>query len=94
MHPDSSVFGETDLVLRRRVLQSLHVHDPDNAAHLDISVVDGTVTLTGTVVSPEARRVCREICRHIPGVYQLIDQMHLAAQDETGSASGTPPKPK
>ena len=79
------LYDRPDTEIRDRIREMLD--DPLWAPedhHVDYSVRDGVVVLTGTVVRPSDREVVASIVRQVPGVLEVVN--HL-------SATGSEPRP-
>ena len=73
--------GETDEDRRLREEVTLRLEsDPFlDASHIEASVADGVVTLSGTVSARGDRRRAEDLARAVPGVSRV--EAHLAIQD-------------
>jgi osmotically-inducible protein OsmY len=81
--PDQQVIDE----IRARYVRADHVHNPREIA---VSAKAGTVTLRGTVSSPNQRRVAAEIAQSVPGVRTVENELVVDPRDhwEDGEIRG------
>lgn len=72
----------SDQSLTERVRQALGLNDPNIAAgrKVQVSVNNGTVTLSGTVASEEAKTIVEKQAKQVPGVTQVENQLQTAPQ--------------
>jgi hypothetical protein len=81
-----------DSDLKRRVINFLQVKQIPGALALRIDVQHGTVTIRGSLPSPEARRLCLECCLHVAGVIHLKDEATVGAHCELKRLIGRLPE--
>jgi osmotically-inducible protein OsmY len=72
---------DTDLKLRRRVIQELEWDPAVDATHLDVGVHDGIVTLTGTASSPAARAAAEAAVKGVRGVRAVVESIVVRADE-------------
>ncbi len=79
------VAGEPDPQITRRVEATLAA-DPDmsrSARSVEVSVVEGIVTLTGPVDDPETRETISTLARRVRGVKDVLDKTYVSSADNT-----------
>jgi len=63
--------------IKRRITILLGQRGVSSLRRLNIDVEDGTVTLRGRVTSFYERQLCLSCCRHVPGVFNLVDEIDV-----------------
>ncbi len=63
--------------IKRRITILLSQRGVSSLRRLNIEVQDGTVTLRGNVESFDERQLCVSCCRHVPGVFRLVDEINV-----------------
>jgi osmotically-inducible protein OsmY len=66
-----------DVVLTAKVKTALALSKSASAFDIDVDSNDGTVTLTGTVSSDEARAAVLDIARDTAGVLEVVDRIQV-----------------
>ena len=61
----------------RRILNLLWQRGGPWLAEVDVQFDRGVATLSGTVRSFHERQLCFLCCRHVPGVYQVVDKLRV-----------------
>jgi hyperosmotically inducible protein len=78
-------------------IQARYFLDRDiKARTIDVSTLNGAVTLTGDVQTPDERTRAAEIASRVSGVKRVINNLRVEAQPQTEGTSGTqtaPPTP-
>jgi osmotically-inducible protein OsmY len=72
-----SISSNDDLARRVKIFLSAR-HQP-SIRHLHIEVNGGTVTLRGQVDSAREKRLSSLCCRHVAGVFQVVDLVDVLA---------------
>jgi osmotically-inducible protein OsmY len=65
------------VVLTAKVKTALALSKSASAFDIDVDSNDGTVTLTGTVSSDEARAAVLDIARDTAGVLEVVDRIQV-----------------
>lgn len=65
---------DVDLIMRQLALRAL---ERSTCAHLDASIHDGCVTLTGRVESPDSRAQAERAVRAVPGILQVLNHIEV-----------------
>ena len=65
--------------LRLRVVNFLADSNMPGLRHLEVAAAGGTVTLRGRVRTYYEKQLCRQRCRRVAGVVQLVD--HVVVTD-------------
>lgn len=65
-----------------RVCSYLGSRHLDNLRRIDVEVLNGTVTLHGTVDSYYEKQIALSTCRRVAGVLSMVDQLSVAAEDK------------
>ena len=73
--------------IKRRIVNLLCQRGVSSVQQLNIEVENGTVTVRGTVPSFYERQICVSCCRHVPGVFRLVDEIEV---DSPVSQPSTP----
>ncbi len=63
--------------IKRRITILLSQRGVSSLRRLHIEVQDGTVTLRGNVASFYERQLCLSCCRHVPGVFRMVDEINI-----------------
>jgi osmotically-inducible protein OsmY len=63
--------------VRRQIMNALHRHATVEASNVKVSVLDGTVTLDGTVGAYHERDVIEDAARGTPGVQAIVDNVRV-----------------
>jgi len=66
-----------DEELRKQVESALRSHPTLMSDHLDVSIKDGVVTLTGMVFDEWDLRIARLAAKRIPGVKRVVNDMEI-----------------
>jgi hyperosmotically inducible protein len=66
-----------DEQLRVQVESALRNHPTLMSDHLDVSIKDGVVTLTGMVFDEWDMRMARRAAKRIPGVKRVVNDMEI-----------------
>lgn len=75
-------YTRSDERIREEVCEVLY-HDPMvDARGIVVSVSDGVVTLQGSVSSREAKRLAESSIDHLPGVYDVLNQLTISGGDD------------
>jgi osmotically-inducible protein OsmY len=77
--PDQQVIDE----IRARYARADHVHNP---AEIAVSEKAGTVTLRGTVNSPNQSRLAADIAKSVPGVRAVENELLIDPRDHSEDA--------
>lgn len=64
--------------LKRQIIGALHRHASVEAANVRVTIVDGNVTLDGTVDAYHERDLIEDAIRHAKGVRQIVDNIEVA----------------
>jgi osmotically-inducible protein OsmY len=76
----------TDTDLQRTVLEALGDSPPVHVSEISVEVVNGEVTLRGTVGSPLQRLQAVRVTRAVPGVGAVEDRLEVKLMDFEGRA--------
>ena len=60
--------------LQHRIMACLKSRFP-GLRGVHVTVVGGTADLRGEVSSKTDKRLCVEYCRHVPGVFKIVDEL-------------------
>jgi osmotically-inducible protein OsmY len=63
--------------IKRQIVSALHRHANIEASRVDVSVVDGQVTVEGTVDTPRERDLIKEAIRGTGGVHDIVDNLRV-----------------
>lgn len=74
------------LSLEQRVRNYLYHRLPE-LPHVEFVVCDGTVILRGFVPSDLVRRRCCDCCRHVAGIFNVIDKLIVLPSGELSDAN-------
>jgi len=66
-----------DEQLRMQVERALRDHHTLMSDHLDVSIKDGIVTLTGMVFDEWDMRIARRAAKRVPGVKRVVNDMEI-----------------
>jgi osmotically-inducible protein OsmY len=77
---------DTDLKLRKRVIQELEWEPAVDATHLNVEISDGVVSLTGTVPSYAEKRAAEEAVKRVTGVRAVVEGIEGKLPDESRRA--------
>jgi hypothetical protein len=66
-------------VLERRIINYLSRRQLSNTRSLQVSVIAGTAIVRGRVTDERNRIRIRECCRHVAGIYAVIDRIEVVA---------------
>ena len=69
---------DTDLDLKRRILNFLHQRHVPSLRSIHVDVDQGVVTMRGRVDSFYHKQLCLNCCQRVAGVVQVIDQIRVA----------------
>ncbi len=61
----------------RRIVNLLWQRGGPCLANVDVRFHRGIATLSGTVRSFHERQLCFVCCRHVPGVYRVVDELKV-----------------
>ena len=76
--------------IQRRITNVLWQRGVASLRRLDIEVANGTVILRGTVRSFYERQLCLVCTQHVPGVFNLVDEIKVewpVKPNELGAAT-------
>jgi hypothetical protein len=79
-----------DETLRTYVQARFYEEDAIRDADIDVAAQNGTVTLSGTVESEQARQRALEIARGVHGVTQVNDELRVADRADAEVAASRP----
>lgn len=89
--------GRSDVEIAQDVREELRQEQELQGAAIDVTAVDGYVTLTGTVSSPDARGHAERVANDVPGVKDVLNTLEVAAGmpglPPVGSPPQAPPEP-
>jgi osmotically-inducible protein OsmY len=77
---------DTDLKLRKRVIQELEWEPSVDATQLEVEISEGVVFLTGTVPSYAEKRVAEEAVKRVKGVRAVVEGIDVKLPDESRRA--------
>jgi len=77
---------DTDLKLRKRVIQELEWEPSVDATQLNVEISEGVVFLTGTVSSYAEKRAAEEAVRPVKGVRAVVEGIDVKLPDESRRA--------
>lgn len=69
---------DTDVELKRRILNFLHQRHVPSLRTIDVDVDGGVVTMRGVVGSFYHKQLCLNCCQRVAGVVQLVDEIDVA----------------
>ena len=67
-----------DTDLQTRVINFLANRLHHNIGQLEVSVINGTVTLHGVVTTPHEKQLALNCCQRVAGVIKLVDKVQIA----------------
>ncbi len=70
----------SDDQIAQQIFQRLQQYKQSGQLHgfrLDLKVEEGSVVLEGRVSQPEQKQLALEVARRVPGVYQVVDMIHV-----------------
>jgi osmotically-inducible protein OsmY len=67
----------SDKQVRQEILDVFQWDPRVEAAHIEVTVEHGVVTLTGSVATDDERTAAREAVRHVAGVRQLVERIEV-----------------
>jgi osmotically-inducible protein OsmY len=74
--------NQADRFTTEQVCDALAADATDYFGHVDVSVRDGVVTLSGYVWEPQELYRARELTARVPGVARVVNQMELFEEDK------------
>ncbi len=75
--PPGSAPQRSDDAIRRDIEDRLFYHPDVRSIEVRVEVVNGVVTLSGTVDDDVERMVCEDIARTTPGVREIRDNLEV-----------------
>jgi osmotically-inducible protein OsmY len=63
--------------VKRQIMSALHRHANLEASRVDVSVIEGAVTLEGTVDTYRERDLIKEAIRGTSGVHEIVDNLRV-----------------
>jgi len=75
--------------IKCRIINMLWQRGVSCLKNLDMEVTNGTVKLRGTAPSFYERQLCLTCVQHIPGVFQIVDDIKVEWPAELTSTSAT-----
>jgi len=75
---------KSDEELRNDIIKSLGNNDKINLNNIEVSVVNATATLRGTVKTYEERRLVGELIWKIPGVVKVLNELNVSEPETAG----------
>lgn len=79
---------DTDLKLRKRVIQELEWEPSIDPTHLTVEVADGVVSLRGTVSSHAEKRAAESVVKRLKGVRAVVEGLEVNLPDESIRSDG------
>jgi osmotically-inducible protein OsmY len=61
---------------------------------LNVTVLGDSVVLDGCVPRFHERQLAVALCRHVPGVYRVVDRLIVPEADGSQGSAGIPRRPK
>jgi hypothetical protein len=86
-----------DTAIAKNIVEKLRVQKQNGALkgfNVGVRVQNGDVWLEGQVSNPAQETLVLEIARRVPGVKQVVDDIHVAEQPQTDAAAAVPEAPK
>jgi hypothetical protein len=83
-----SGYTRSDERIREQVCEALTDEDDVDATHIDVSVHNGEVVLSGTVEDRQQKRRAEDCIEHVWGVKDVVNQLRIAQSDPTYASSG------
>ena len=80
----------SDARLQDEVCQRLTQHGQLDASHVDVTVTNGEVTLSGTVDSRQAKRTAEHVADAVPGVQDVHNNLTIQQGQAQSGASAQP----
>ncbi len=80
----------SDKQVRQEILDVFQWDPRVEAAHIEVSVEHGVVTLTGAVRTDDERIAAEEAIRHVAGVRQLLERIEVREPAATAAWHGKP----
>jgi hypothetical protein len=77
-------YRRSDERIKEDVSDRLEQHHQIDATEVEVSVVGGTVTLSGTVPDRQMKRLTEDVVEGCPGVREVINQLRIARPGESG----------
>jgi osmotically-inducible protein OsmY len=74
---------DTDLKLRKRVIQELEWEPSIDPTRMTVDVTDGVVSLTGTVSNHAQKRVAENAVKRVSGVRAVVEGLEVRLPDES-----------
>jgi osmotically-inducible protein OsmY len=68
----------SDFSIKTNIQTAWAKSDPQMAAHLDVTVYEGRVLLTGTAPDPQIKAAASQIARSMPGVRAVYDEVEVS----------------
>jgi osmotically-inducible protein OsmY len=75
----------SDKQVRQEILDVFQWDPRVEAAHIEVTVEHGVVTLTGAVATDDERTAAREAVRHVAGIRQLVERIEVRPPASTPS---------
>jgi osmotically-inducible protein OsmY len=66
----------TDEEIEQRIRDLFGTDERLNTAHVRVRVTDGSVHLSGFVMTEEERELAAELARSVPGVRAVVSELH------------------
>jgi osmotically-inducible protein OsmY len=70
-----------DFSIKTNIQAALAKTDPEMAAHLDVTVYEGRVLLTGSAPDPQIKAAAGEAAKSVPGVRAVYDEVEVAPSE-------------
>jgi osmotically-inducible protein OsmY len=74
-----SGYRRSDDRIRENVCEALMDDDHVDATHIDVSVKNGEVTLSGTVEDRQQKRIAEDCIENVAGVQDVVNQLRIGA---------------
>jgi hypothetical protein len=84
--------SRSDAEIAQEVREELRQEPELQGAAIDVTAVDGHVTLTGTVSSPDARGQAERVADGVAGVKEVLNTLEVAAGMPGLPPVGSPPR--
>ncbi len=75
--PATLLSRESDIELKRRILNFLHQRHVPSLRAIEVDVQDGVVTMRGKVNSFYHKQLCLNCCQRVAGVVQVVDEIEV-----------------
>jgi osmotically-inducible protein OsmY len=73
----------SDERIREAVSEALSDHDEIDATEVEVTVIDGEVTLDGAVADRRMKRIAEDCVDQVAGVRDVQNRLRVAGRDET-----------